>query len=163
MRVAILAGLLLAGCPSPYEEIIRLDERFEAPLQPPTWQVAGAIERVETYHPAEHALRFVTAAELVAPLSVYVYDTFDDGHWIEFSTDCPATPSTSALRQPDGTWSVRLDLAPSGEPGAFERIYTSVPPLPVEITISSFVVAAPAGPCLLDNLRFVTPSPEVVW
>lgn len=168
---ARLSLVLLAGCLEPEDDVLYLDERFEAVPGAPRWTVTGAVELVTTWHPAEHGLRFVTATEMVASLGITVYDEYSDGHWIEYSTNCGDAPGVRNEAQLDGTWRVVLELPVDGgaDLATFERVHVTIPPLPAgdgwtPTTISSLLVRAVAGgPCVLDNLRVYQPDNPVVW
>lgn len=169
MRVAAVLAVLVAlvpgaGCLQPLEQIILVDERFEDGLD--AWTVTGEVEIVPTYHPGEHGLRFVEWAELDRAISHYIYDQFQDGNWIEYTTSCGGTPDLWLEPLPDGTQRVvvAIPTASDGTPEEFERVFVSVAPLPRSdagpTILGVLTVVADAGPCVIDNLRLVMPQPD---
>jgi hypothetical protein len=172
MRRALLvpAAVLLAGCLPQEQPTLLFDERFEVMPAPPRWSVVGELELVPTFHPAEHGLRFVTAAELTTPLGFTVWDEYSDGQWIEYSTSCGAPPTTWLEGQPDGSWWFAIELPPQGDgrPGEVDRIHASFPPVPRAewsgSRVTGLKVVAPAGgPCVIDNLRLYQPANPRNW
>jgi len=169
VRWFVIAPLLLAGCPPPDGEIVVIDERFEEALAP-RWIVDGTVDRVETYHPAEHGAVFVTATTMSIQTSLNIYSEYQDGTWIEYSTSCAGSPEL--WHEQVGATEFHLHLAipqvPDGTPEAFVRIHANTPALPPPDStgygwdVTQLVVHAySAGPCVLDNLRLV--QPEYGW
>jgi len=168
-RLALLAlAMGTAGCLEPPPGITLLDERFEDGMD--LWTVTGPVEIVTTYHPGEHGLRFLGAAELTRAIGLTIYDEYQDGNWIEYTTSCGGVPQVTIAQELDLTWRVVLlvPTADDGTPEEFERVYASLPPIPraesTPATVSALtVIGDGGGPCVIDNLRLVQPEPESGW
>jgi hypothetical protein len=164
MRIAAFLVLLLAGCLEPREGIILVDERFEDPLD--EWVLSGDAEITTTYHPGEHALRFDGPTTRQRGINVALWDEFQDGNWIEYTSDCDEAPTVRVAQRPDLTWEITLELPTAFDREGWERIYTTVPPIVREqytySQYSLFTVVADGG-CFIDNLRLVQPEPDSGW
>lgn len=163
-RSAALLVLVLAGCLEPREVIILMDERFEDGLA--SWTVTGDAEIVPTIHPGEHALFFYQPTRMERPISVVVWDEFQDGNWIEYTSNCGETPAVRLDRRADLSWQIILELPLlyDEEPDQHERVFVSVPPIQREeyssASYSLLTVIAPSGGCYVDNLRLMQPQPD---
>ncbi|MEZ4403511.1 MAG: hypothetical protein R3B06_26040 [Kofleriaceae bacterium] len=169
MRSIVTGALALwgAACLTPPDnDIIQWSDDFEA-CDLCGWTTTGAVSRVTTYHPGEHALALGVGARATHPLAVdravsdgpNDYDS-TDGNWLELSTDC-AGPGALALRtvttSADLPTPLALDLVlGSRGVGRFERHYLTVPALPpdaVRVRFVELTVATDRLPCRVDNLQ----------
>jgi len=168
-----VAGLLLlAGCPPSSGGVLTVvDERFEEPITT-HWTVSGSVELVETYHPAEHGLRFLAATTMSRATLLTLDDEYDDGNWIEYSTSCTGMPEVWAEEIAPSNYQLHVAIPqePDGTADEFQRVYLNTPPLARPqlgggydpVTISALVVEAyQGGSCVIDNLRLQRLAPEV--
>src|SRR5262245_51403918 len=113
--------LLLAGCPSAGSpDTLLLDERFEDGLA--NWTVSGSVTTVATIHPAEHGLQVLAPTTMTRAFTYQIWGEFQDGLWLEYSTDCGGSPEVWVEQQPDLTYHVvaSLPTESAGESGEFD-------------------------------------------
>jgi hypothetical protein len=159
---AAVTVVALAGCPAGSEDILWLDERFEDADSLAAWTIGGETAIVATIHPGEHAIEIRDWSSMSHPISVFVWDDFSDGEWIEYTTNCSAAPTVSLQPISDGTYHVVVDIPtePDGD-DAYERVYASVPPVSLPATFSALTLRFDGnGPCWYDNVRFYQPANE---
>lgn len=162
----LLLPALAGGCLPTADGIVVVDERFEDCVEC-RWTIDGSVEQVASFHPGEHALRFVTPTTMTLPVTINIWDDLSDGHWLEYSSNCDGAPELWVAPDSAG-WHVFvvIPMVADGEPGGFERSYANLPPIPrpdfTAATISAVTVTVddPQGPCAIDNLRIVQPAPE---
>lgn len=160
----LLVAPALGACFEETDTVVVFDERFEDPALA-AWTGSAPIERVTTIHPGEHGLRLLGRGTVTAPLAVTIYDELSDGHWVEYSTDCPAAPAIGVRLAGTGGWEVIVELPTAGQPAAFERVFANLPPLPPDasLTALSLEVRDFRGACTIDNLRVAYSAPEYGW
>lgn len=164
MRTAALLALVLAGCIDGREVIILMDERFEDPLD--EWVITGDTEIVTTYHPGEHALRFLGPSVLQRGIDVPVYGEYQDGNWLEYTSDCDEAPTVRLQRRLDLSWEIVLELPTPFDSEGWERVFTTVPPIatdPYQSSWYSQLTVVADGGCFIDNLRLMQPLPDDGW
>jgi hypothetical protein len=171
MRRFALLFLVCAGCPPASDDIPIFDERFEDETAlRASWIIDGTVERVATIHPGEHGLRTPGPVTMTRPIEFVVWSTFWDGEWLEYSTNCPGAPEVW-LEEIEPRIFLVIASLPEEEPPqqSYERIYASIPPLPVgdewegtPVTLRSVTLRfeTDAADCVIDNLRFYQPSTE---
>ena len=166
MRTAALLTLVLAGCIDEREVIILMDERFEEPLD--AWTITGYAEVAPTIHPGEHALFFYEPVQMDRTISVSLYGEYQDGNWIEYTSNCGDPPTVTVERRADLSWRIVLQLPRIwGEEIEPERIFVNVPPVQSDPYVteyySQFSVVTTWGGCWIDNLRLMQPQPDDGW
>ncbi len=171
MRRLCLLVPLVAGCLGPDDDLLLLDERFEAPVGD-RWIVQGAVAQVETIHPAEHGLQFTDWTDLSGPLTIQIFDEFSDGNWLEYSSSCVGSPELwlqwSGVGNSFELW-VDLGFEEDGTPDQFQRVHANLPPVAPSddwanpTTISGIHLVSGPSACVIDNLRIYQPSPEYAY
>ncbi len=169
--LALAAALGAGACLPDDSPQVVYDERFEDCVECRWSLLRGRYTTVETVHPAEHGLQFLEATTIATPLAITISDEFNDGHWIEYSTDCGGAPTVIVSSADVDAWNVEVVVptGADGTPGEFERVYANLPPLldpdPYDYDgprLTSLILHAEpwAGPCVIDNLRVMLAAPD---
>lgn len=163
LRFALAAALAAsaAGCLDPADDdIIQWYDDFEA-CELCGWESTGAIARVETYHPGEHAMEL--GPHTAARHAIQIRraggeradrNNFDDGNWVELTTDC-AGPGALTLREvAPQQLAIDVTLDERG-PQPFTGHRLTLPPHDPEATISfvELTIATGAQTCRVDNVQ----------
>jgi hypothetical protein len=168
--------LALGGCLDYEDDRVDFAEDFEG-CGACTWAWTGEVNVVTTVHSGEHAARLGTDGVMVHDLQIvraldsesqngWDADSFTDGNWIEYSTDCAGTPKL-AIEWLGADLAVHLRLAgPAGE--TFERRKLMFPPLPavdplLEMITFRRLTVDTAAPCRIDNLRVMVSGGTIAY
>lgn len=160
LRPAIPAiALSLTGCLVPPDnDVLQFEEDFEA-CDLCAWTTTGDVARVTTYHPAEHAMALAPGATATVGVAIDRAGgeddwNFDDGNWVELSTDCVGPGSLELRPRADGTLAIVVTLDDRAH-APFARHWLNFPPLaPTEThRFRGLTLAASELPCRVDNLQ----------